>query len=203
MLTRRHLLFLSAALVVTAQIAGPSRAAATDQATDFVATLGRDLTAVVNGPGEIPQKQAALQKIIDANVDLDDVAKFCLGRFWRSATPQQQHDYVEAFHRVLQQNVTGKVGEYRGVSFVVNRSAQRDDSVVVTTTVTRPNNEPSRVDWLVSLASGKPKIVDVIAEGTSLRLTQRSDYSAFLQRNNNDVQALINAMRQQVINPPG
>jgi phospholipid transport system substrate-binding protein len=53
------------------------------------------------------------------------------------------------------------------------------------------------VDWLVSTESGSPKITDLIAEGTSLRLTQRSDYSAFLARNNNSVQALIDALKQQ------
>jgi phospholipid transport system substrate-binding protein len=37
----------------------------------------------------------------------------------------------------------------------------------------------------------------VVAEGTSLRLTQRSDYASYLSRNNNNVQALIDAMRQQ------
>jgi phospholipid transport system substrate-binding protein len=37
----------------------------------------------------------------------------------------------------------------------------------------------------------------VIAEGTSLRLTQRSDYAAFLSRNGNSVQALIDALKQQ------
>ena len=61
----------------------------------------------------------------------------------------------------------------------------------------RPGNAPAKVDWLVSADSGSPKIIDVIAEGTSLRLTQRSDYSAYLARNNNNVQALIEALRQQ------
>jgi phospholipid transport system substrate-binding protein len=37
----------------------------------------------------------------------------------------------------------------------------------------------------------------VIAEGTSLRLTQRQDYASYLTRNNNNVDALINAMQQQ------
>ena len=41
-------------------------------------------------------------------------------------------------------------------------------------------------------------MVDVIAEGTSLRLTQRSDYAAFLSHNNNNIQALIDAMKQQI-----
>jgi phospholipid transport system substrate-binding protein len=43
-----------------------------------------------------------------------------------------------------------------------------------------------------------PKIIDVIAEGTSLRLTQRQDYASYLTRNNNSVDALIDAMRQQI-----
>ena len=64
-----------------------------------------------------------------------------------------------------------------------------------------PGNPPAKVDWLVSAETGGPKIVDVIAEGTSLRLTQRSDYSAYLAHNNNSVQALIDALRQQASQP--
>jgi phospholipid transport system substrate-binding protein len=37
----------------------------------------------------------------------------------------------------------------------------------------------------------------VLAEGTSLRLTQRSDYASYLSHNNYDINALITAMRQQ------
>jgi phospholipid transport system substrate-binding protein len=54
------------------------------------------------------------------------------------------------------------------------------------------------VDWIINGASSSPKIIDVVAEGTSLRLTQRSDYAAYLSRNNNNIDALISAMRQQV-----
>ena len=57
------------------------------------------------------------------------------------------------------------------------------------------------MDWLVSVDGGGPKIIDVIAEGTSLRLTQRSDYSSYLAHNNNSVQALIDALRQQASQP--
>ncbi len=38
----------------------------------------------------------------------------------------------------------------------------------------------------------------MVAEGTSLRLTQRSDYASYLSRNNNNIDALITAMQQQV-----
>ena len=36
-----------------------------------------------------------------------------------------------------------------------------------------------------------------MAEGTSLRLTQRQDYASYLSHNNDSIDALINAMRQQ------
>ena len=69
---------------------------------------------------------------------------------------------------------------------------------MVSTTVIRPNNPPTAVDWIIANPANTPKIVDVVAEGTSLRLTQRQDYASYLSRNNNDIDALINAMRQQV-----
>jgi phospholipid transport system substrate-binding protein len=64
--------------------------------------------------------------------------------------------------------------------------------------VERPNNPPTNVDWVISNPTSDPKIIDVIAEGTSLRLTQRQDYASYLNRNNNDIDALLNAMSQQV-----
>jgi len=47
---------------------------------------------------------------------------------------------------------------------------------------------------------GKPKIEDLLVEGTSLRITQRSDYSSFLLHNNSNVQALIDKLRQMLAN---
>lgn len=40
--------------------------------------------------------------------------------------------------------------------------------------------------------------MDVVAEGTSLRLTQRADYASFIVHNNDSIQALLEAMRRQV-----
>jgi phospholipid transport system substrate-binding protein len=37
-----------------------------------------------------------------------------------------------------------------------------------------------------------------VAEGTSLRLTQRSEYSSVIQRGGNQVSALITALRGQI-----
>jgi phospholipid transport system substrate-binding protein len=201
MITRRFLLLATASLSAAVALPRDARAGAAEQAVSFIEALAKELTAVVNGNAPIADKQSALGKIVDRGVDVEEVAKFCLGRFWRTATPQQQKDYTELFHRVLLNNITGKVGEYKGVSIAIGKPIARDSDIAVTSVVTRPGNEPSKVDWLVSMSSGAPRVIDVIAEGTSLRLTQRSDYASYLSRNNNSVQALIDAIRAQANNP--
>jgi phospholipid transport system substrate-binding protein len=198
---RRTFLLLTAASLLAAagRLVHPALAqSSAGQSSDFVKGIGERLVGVVNGPGSDREKRAKLTQIIDQGVDVDGVARFCLGRFWRSASPDQQKRYTELFHQVLVNNITSKLGEYQGVRFTMNRAQQRDDTDVVSTVVERPNNPPTNVDWIISSAAGAPKIIDVIAEGTSLRLTQRSDYAAYLSRNNNNIDSLINAMRQQV-----
>ncbi len=178
----------------------PSAAGAqgTDKAAGFVKSTGDKLVAVVNGPGSASAKRAAMTKIIDADVDVEGIGRFCLGRYWRLATPEQQKQYLTLFHEVLVTSITSKLGEYQGVKFTMGRGKPQDETVVVSTTVERPNNAPTAVDWYISNPAAEPKIIDVVAEGTSLRLTQRQDYGSYLTHNNNDINALIAAMKSQV-----
>jgi phospholipid transport system substrate-binding protein len=201
MLTRRSLLTASLATAAALALHGwpvAARAETAEQAAAFIEQAGKDLTGVINAPGPISGKQGQLQQIVDRMVDVDSVARFCLGRFWRTASPPQQQEYLRLFHQVLLKNITSKLGDYQGVTFVVGRTAPRDGGFAVSTVVTRPGTAPANVDWIVSDSTGSPRIVDMIAEGTSLRITQRSDYASYLAHNGENVQALLNAMRQQL-----
>ncbi len=197
MLTRRSLLLMPLAAAAAAALP-LTDASAADAAAAFIEQTGKDLIGIVNGAAPAAQKQADLQKVIDRVVDVDAVAQFCLGRFWRTATPAQQQQYLQLFHRVLLKNITGKLGEFQGVTFMLGRSLPRDPDVGVTTVISRPNAASANVEWVVSMSSGSPRIVDVVAEGTSLRLTQRSDYASYLTHNNSNLDSLLAAMKQQV-----
>ncbi len=199
MLTRRTLLITASAagLLLTA---GPRACAqaAGNEATAFVLKLGTDLTAIVNGPGDADTKKRRLQPLIESAVDIDGVGRFCLGTFWRTATPEQQAEYLRLFHDVLVNNISGKIGEFQGVTFKPTTTSQREADTYVGTLISRPNQQPNNVQWVVEPVGGRPKIVDVYAEGTSLRLTQKADYSSYLQNNGRNVAALIDAMKRQV-----
>ncbi|HTC11806.1 MAG TPA: ABC transporter substrate-binding protein [Acetobacteraceae bacterium] len=197
MLNRRNALGLLSALSVGLTVRAQAASAA-EAASSFVKTTGDRLVAVVNGAGSLDARRKALMPIIDSTVDVQGVARFCLGRFWRSATAEQQQQYTQLFHGVLVGNIAVKLGDYRGVKFTLGRAQDRDDGELVSTVIERPNNPPATVQWLIANAATDPKIVDVVAEGTSLRVTQREDYASFLTHNNNSIAALIDAMRKQV-----
>lgn len=197
MTDRRVFLMLTAGAWMSAALPNRARAQQADNASAFIKTTGDRLVAAINGAGSLAERRREIGKIIIAAVDSDAISRFCLGRFWRQATQEQQKAYQTLFQDVVIASIAVKLGEFKGVRFTLGRTRSQEDNHIVSTVVERPNSAPASVDWVVANAATTPRIVDMIAEGTSMRITQRSDYAAFLQRNNNSIDALIAAMRKQ------
>lgn len=198
MISRRFACALFIGLLAGPVLFKPAAAQSATQASAFMQQTGEQLVQIVNGPGSDAQKEAQLRQTIDQRVDVNGIAKFVLGRFWRVATPAQQQEYLNLFRRVLVISVDSKLGEYKGVTFTMGRTTPREGGQLVATVIKRPNQAPADVEWLVEDVNGSPKITDVVAEGTSLRLTQRADYASFIVHNNDSIQALLAAMKKQV-----
>lgn len=195
MASRRSLLAIA---VICATFGLRTAGAQTTQAASFVQNVGDQLVHIVDSPSGTEQKDAALQRVVDADVDVPGIARFCLGQYWRIATPEQQKEYEALFRKVLMISISARLGEYKGVQFTIGRTVARAEGDVVSSVIRAPTKTPAQVDWVVKKIDGRPKIVDVIAEGTSLRLTQRDDYASFIAQHNRSVQALIDALRKQV-----
>lgn len=197
---------LAAALLSPAMLAGALPPAARAQGTDiarasaFIQRTGQDLVAAINDPRlPLGERRERIAAVLRQAVDIQGVGRFILGRWWRQATPAEQQEYLRLFEETLIRNLSSRFGEYQGVRFSLGRTQQRtEDDVLVNTVIERPNSAAFALDWRVAEVGGQPRIVDVIAEGTSLRLTQRSEYSSVIQRNGNQVAALLAAMRQQI-----
>jgi phospholipid transport system substrate-binding protein len=195
----RRLLLLAAG---AAAMAGPAGAQQIDlaRATGFIQGTGQDLADAINAAGTpVAQRRDRVAQILRRAVDVEGVGRFILGRWWRQATAEQQQEYLQLFEQVLIRNLSARFGEYQGVRFALGRTqARTEDDVLVNTVVERPGSPAFGLDWRVAEVGGQPKVVDVIAEGTSLRLTTRSEYSSVITRNNGSVGALLVAMRQQI-----
>jgi phospholipid transport system substrate-binding protein len=195
-MSKRHLfLFLAGAMLWSMATLPP--ALAQSSASSFIQQTGQALIAELETAKSQQARRQALADIINRTVDVDEVAKFSLGRFWRQASPEQQKQYVDAFRRSLIATITARIGDFTGVKFTVGRSTPNGAETQVQSTIVRDGDPPLQVQWLVSSVNGHFKIIDLIAEGTSMRLTERSDYTSYLQQHGNNVQALIDALRAQ------
>ena len=197
MISRRFLLVGFAGLVST-----PARAQQMDitRATAFVDRAGQDLVNAINDPRlNQTQRRDKVASVLRYAIDIEGTGRFILGRYVRQASPAELQDYLKLFDEIIIRNLSARFGEYRGVKFSLGRSQQRtEEDALVSTLIERPNSPSFTLDWRVAEINGQPKVVDVIAEGTSLRLTTRSEYAAVIQRNSGRVASLLEAMRGQI-----
>jgi phospholipid transport system substrate-binding protein len=167
-------------------------------AAAFIRQAGADLADIGRRTGAEDDRRIALKAFLDRVLDTLDLARFCLGRFWTSATPERQEQYVALFNEVILLNVLGRLDTYKdGASrVVVGHARPAGDAYEVPTAVSSDGQPTAHITWLVSFATGSPRIVDVSAEGISLRVTLRSDFTSYLRRANDDFAAFLDAMRR-------
>lgn len=192
-LTRRTILG-AASLIFLAP--GLAKATPADDATAFVATFGGQLLNILNSHAPLTQKRDALMPLLRANVDVQGIARYCLGRYWKQATETQQKIYLALFEDVLLNAVTAQMGAYEDISFKLVNSTPSPAGQKVTLQITRPHHPAINMTAVIS--GTPPKVVDLFGEGASMRMTQRSDYTAYLTRNGGEVQTLINALKRQL-----
>lgn len=170
------------------------------RATGFVDKAGQDLVNAINDQRlNQAQRRDKVASILRTAIDIEGTGRFILGRYVRQASPAELQDYLKLFDEIIIRNLSSRFGEYRGVKFSLGRSQQRtEEDALVSTLVERPSTPAFTLDWRVAEINGQPKVVDVIAEGTSLRLTTRSEYAAVIQRNGGRVASLLDAMRGQI-----
>jgi phospholipid transport system substrate-binding protein len=157
------------------------------------------LVGLITSAPPLNRPRAQVAEVLRGAVDVEGVGRFILGRWWNVASEAERREYLRLFEQIVIGNLSSRFGELQGVRFTPGRTQTRaEDEVLVSTEVVQPGSQPFALDWLVALVRNQPKVVDVVAEGASLRLTTRSEYSSVISRNGGRVGPLLDAMRQQI-----
>jgi phospholipid transport system substrate-binding protein len=177
--------------------AAPREAGAQDART-FISTLGSQAIQVL-GPKVPPaQRVARFRELFNQDFDVPGIGRFVLGRYWRTATPEEQQEFLKLFQEYIVRAYSQRLGEYGGEPFRVTTSRPNGEETVVTSEVQRANGARIEIDWYVVNQGGKFRITDVYVGGISMKVTQRDEFAAVIQRNGGQVAALLAQLRQKL-----
>ncbi len=167
--------------------AGIARAAANDAAL-FIDQLGNQAIQTLRATNlTLDQREARFRGLLSQGFDLHFIGRFVLGRYWRRATPDQQSDYIALYGEYLLQTYSARLGGYTDESFTVIGARQvNDKDVVVSTRLVRPSGPEIAADWRVRVIDGQFRIIDIMVEGISMAITQRSEFASVVQRDGID-----------------
>jgi phospholipid transport system substrate-binding protein len=168
-------------------------------AAKAVQKMGNDAMAIVNDGALAPElKQAKFQQLMARDFDLPLIARFALGRHWRTLSNTDKKAYVDAFSRFVLKTYAGQLmnAKIKAFEVVSNQLAGKRD-IMVQTRIVRGGGRILNLVWRLRSRNGAYRVIDVVAEGISLALTKRQEFAAIIRANGGQVSPLINSLRSR------
>jgi phospholipid transport system substrate-binding protein len=168
-------------------------------AQNFINSMARRaLDFLGNAQQTQGQKTESFRRLLEENYDMETIGRFTLGRYWKTATPQQRTEYQRLFKKRVVEMYSQRFSEYKGQKFetVSARPEGENDTIVTSKIIPADGAQEIMVDWRVRYKDGRYRVVDVIVEGVSMSVTQRSDFSSVIQQGGGDVQVLIDHLKK-------
>jgi phospholipid transport system substrate-binding protein len=169
-----------------------------DGAARFITWLADQAIKVMRSPdATLAERETALHNLLAQSFDLQFLGRFAIGRHWRRMSADQRSEYQRLFGAYILNTYASRFGGYSGETFsVVSARAAGKKDAVVRSLINRPSGPPIQCDWRVRATGKQYKIIDLMIEGVSMAVTQRSEFSAVIKQNGID--GLVTALRARV-----
>jgi phospholipid transport system substrate-binding protein len=196
-MTRRFLLTIISLLIALPSLTAAPSAIAADAGV-FMNELWHHAVEVLSKKAPVAERLARFRQLFQADFDGPGIARFVLGRYWRSASEQEQQEFLRLFEDYVIFVYGTRLSNFNGETFKVRSSRTDESGTVVSTDIVGPSGEaPIKVDWRLITDKGVFKINDVIIEGISMLVTQRSEFASVIQRHGGQVGGLLELMRER------
>jgi phospholipid transport system substrate-binding protein len=159
----------------------------------YIDGVAKQVLAIVKTDADKAAKTKKMESLFADKVDINFVAKFALGKHWRTATEAQRNAYVAAYKPFILKNYASRLARYSGQTYEMKQARADGGSSIVTMEIQDPNGQNVVVDYRVS---GSNRITDIVVEGVSLLATQRSEFNSIVSQKGMD--GLIDALKSQV-----
>lgn len=159
----------------------------------FISDMANDAIGFISDESlDDAAKTKKFATLLKRNFDLSKIGRFALGQYWGSATDQERKAYFGLFEDMIVETYSARFSEYSGQDIEVRSARPEGKKDILVSSIIVGNGGPSiDVDWRVRYASGGYRVIDVVVEGVSMALTQRSEFASVIQRGGGKVATLI------------
>ena len=145
------------------------------------------------------EKENQFGELFDKNFDVPSISRFVLGKYWKQASLDQKKNFIKSFRNYIVKTYSSRFNEYSGEKltllnfenesnpkiFIVHTGLERDDAPMIL------------VDWRIGKKKDSYVILDIIIEGISLAVTQRSEFVSVIDQNEGNIDQLINLLKEK------
>lgn len=194
-LSRRH--FMATGVAATTVFAAqPALALTNATAKALVDKVVLDINRVIASGKPVGSMIRDFEQIFSRYADVNIIAQSTLGADSRRASSAQMRAFTEAFKGYIARKYGKRFNEFAGGKIEVKDVRPVKSWHEVRSTVYLRGEAPFDVLFLVSDRSGRDLFFDMVIEGVSLRLSERTEIGAMLDRRQGNIDALIQDLRQ-------
>ena len=197
-----------AALLMSLAMLGTSAALAAEGAAqlgpqELVTKVAQDTLKELDAKrAEYRNNPSKVRELVDKTMlphfDTEYAARLVLAKHWRTATPQQQKKFIEAFYQTLLQNYGEALLEFTPdrLKILPFQGDANAKSVTVRSEIRRDNGQRVPVNYSLRQTPQGWKAYDVQIEGISYIKSFRTDFGAEIEQKGLD--AVIARLEQQI-----
>ena len=169
---------------------------------NFVESTGNEIIQVlVHKETPMSKRKENFRAILRTKFSIPSIGKFVLARYWRQADDGQKARYLKLFETAIVENYSAQFDNYSNEKLqVIGVHKMEDGGILVNSKVLRPSGaEPLLVDWKVfhHKKDNTFKIVDLVVNGVSMSITQRSEYAGLIQGAGGNIDTFLNNLSKK------
>jgi phospholipid transport system substrate-binding protein len=193
--TRRFVTGGALALLGFAAFPAGARALTEARARTLIDQVVNDINRVIASGQSLPRMIADFERIFTRYGDVPIIARSTLGADANRISAAQLRAYTDAFQGYVARKYGKRFNEFAGGRIEVKGVREVKSWHEVRSVVYLRGQSPFEVSFLVSDRSGQDRFFDMVIEGISLRLSERTEIGVMLDRRNGNIDALIADLR--------
>ena len=183
--TRLSVALFTAALALnnSASAASTAEQLVKDTTDHVIMVLKEEREVIDKNPGRIYD---IVNEFILPKFDFEKMSQRVLGKYWRTATPEQRSQFINEFQVLLVRTYATALREYSDQTIQFLPTRESAEEATVRTQIEQSGSPPIPINYELYLKDGDWKVFDIAIDGVSLVINYRSTFTSEIKKNGVD-----------------